>query len=170
MLNNNTRSFKDTRSIYARVCLDKYWDKSTDEDAFVTRLMGHDDEKAQAHYKQFIVDYSAERGAYNNTNNTEFLTPKNTEEEAKAIAKATRKATDSLQAITNAIDTFVNKNPTRTGLANYHKKVIAWVAINPTLPITKSALVHKVGGNRKTIEDYLLITEDALKGYNDLKK
>lgn len=168
---NAKSMFKDTRAIYARVCLDKFWDKKTDEDLFVTKIMGHDSGKAQLHYKNFIIDYSAPVVAYKEalTNNAD----KDIEEPEKTIELASDsaiiKAENELADVTNAIEQFVKSHPTRRGLMNYHQKVMAWAALNPTLKINKSALAHKIGGNRDTRNVYYSAAESLLNSYNSTR-
>lgn len=174
VMNDNDRTFKDSRAIYARICLDKYWDKSTDEDIFVSRLMGHDDNKAQAHYKQFAIDYNAPATTSETaaTTGAQEYTPKSAQlTTLPHDAKELRKVSKELAAARAALEAFVAANPTRKGMLNYHNLVEEWAAANPSKQITFSALVKRdkggIGGNRNSVKDYLTVISDELSVYNN---
>lgn len=167
MLVSRERSFKDARSIYTRVCLDTYWDKKTDEDAFVTRIMGHDNTNAQAHYKQIIVDYNAPATAAAISQESATATSGDQEQGDQADDKAKRKACRDLSGVRKALAAFIAENPTREGLGKYHQKVEAWASLNPSKPITQTALQKQIGGNRQTIKDYLSVLSAPLDAYNE---
>jgi len=166
MLASKERSFKDSRAIYARVCIDTHWNKATDEDAFVTGLLGHDNNNAQAHYKQFIVDYSAPATTKDTQGDTSGQAQDAGEQET-ADDKAKRKAGRDLSGVRKALAAFIAENPTREGLGKYHQKVEAWAALNPSKPITQTALQKQIGGNRQTIKDYLSVLSAPLDAYNE---
>ena len=171
VMNDKERSFKDSRSIYTRVCLDTRWDKTMDEDAFVTRIMGHDNSNSQAHYKQFIVDYNAPAGAHPETPAKPDYTPKSAQlTTLPHDPSQLRKASKELAGAKAVIDAFVEANPKRKGMLNYHGLVTEWAAANPSKPITFSALVKRdkggIGGNHKSVKDYLSIIEAELTVYN----
>ena len=171
VMGNDERTFKDSRAIYARICLDKHWDKSTDEDVFVSRLMGHDDNKAQAHYKQFAIDYNAPATTAPEAQATQEYTPKSAQlTTLPHDAKELRKVSKELAGARAAVEAFVAANPTRKGMLNYHNLVEEWAAANPSKQITFSALVKRdkggIGGNRESVKDYLSVISDELSVYN----
>ncbi len=56
--NNEKRTFKDTRSIYSRICFEKWFTKDKkwkkyDEDMFFYKILGHNNINSQLYYKQF---------------------------------------------------------------------------------------------------------------------
>ena len=172
-MNDSQRSFKDSRAIYARICLDTQWDKSTDEDIFVSRLMGHDDSKAQAHYKQFAIDY--EVTASEAAQDTQDYTPKSAQLTTLPHDEAElRKVSKELAGARAALDAFISENPTRNAMLNYHNLVEEWAAANPSRQITFSALVKRdkggIGGNRNSVKDYLSVLEAELSVYNGNRK
>lgn len=173
MMNDKQRSFKDSRAIYARICIDTHWDKSTDEDAFVTRLLGHDNNSAQAHYKQFIVDYAKPAGAIDAAiSNPVEYTPKSAQiSTVEHDIKEFRKVSKELAGARAALEAFVAANPKRNGMLNYHRLVEEWAAANPSKQITFSALVKRdkggIGGNRTSVKDYLSVIGDELSVYNN---
>jgi hypothetical protein len=171
VMDDNQRSFKDSRAIYARICIDTHWDKTIDEDAFVTRLLGHDNNSAQAHYKQFIVDYSAAAQAATAETAAQDYTPKSAQITAvEHDPKEFRKVAKELSGARAALETFVSANPKRHGMLNYHNLVEEWAAANPSKQITFSALVKRekggIGGNRNSVKDYLTIISAELEAYN----
>ncbi len=55
---NNKRTYKDTRSIYIRICFQKWFKKDKkwkkyDEDMFFYKILGHKNINSHIHYKQF---------------------------------------------------------------------------------------------------------------------
>jgi hypothetical protein len=173
VMGDNERTFKDSRAIYARICLDKHWDKSTDEDIFVSRLMGHDDSKAQAHYKQIAIDYAAAATTEApDAPTAREYTPKSAQlTSVEHDSKELRKVSKELEGARATIDAFVSANPTRHAMLNYHNLVEEWAAANPSRQITFSALVKRnkggIGGNRNSVKDYLAVISDELSVYNN---
>ena len=150
LLQDKERSFKDARAIYTRLCLDLYQAKSgKDEDAFTKSLLGHADYDAQAHYKQFIIDY---------TNSTTRALPDANEPVSEPVApvdaKTIKKKGRELDEVTVAIERYVTETG-RDGLRAYHAKVIEWAARNPDAKLTQTALNKGIGGNRQTVKRYL---------------
>lgn len=172
VMGDNERTFKDSRAIYARICLDKSWDKSTDEDVFVSRLMGHDDNKAQAHYKQFAIDYTAPATTETPATPAPEVTPKSAQlTTLPHDEKELRKVSKELAGARAALEAFVAANPKRRAMLNYHNLVEEWAAANPSKQITFSALVKRdkggIGGNRDSVKDYLTVISDELSVYNN---
>lgn len=150
LLQDKERSFKDARAIYTRLCLDLYQAKSgKDEDAFTKTLLGHADYDAQAHYKQFIIDY---------TNSTQRPLVEANEVASEPVApidaKTIKKKGRELDEVTAAIERYVNDTG-RDGIRAYHAKVIEWAARNPDAKLTQTALNKGIGGNRQTVKRYL---------------
>ena len=120
-----------------------------DEDAFTKSLLGHADYDAQAHYKQFIIDY---------TNSTTRALPDANEPVSEPVApvdaKTIKKKGRELDEVTVAIERYVTETG-RDGLRAYHAKVIEWAARNPDAKLTQTALNKGIGGNRQTVKRYL---------------
>ena len=168
---DDERTFKDTRAIYTRVCIDRLWDKKTDEDVFVVALLGHDGYTSQAHYKQFIVDYKAPA--------TPTAAPEITPKSAQLTTvehdkKELRKVSKELAGARTAVEAFVAANPKRAPMVIYHNLVEEWAAANPSKPITFSGLVKRekggIGGNRNSVKDYLNVISAELEAYNAKRK
>jgi len=201
-------SFKDSRAIYARVCVDRFYEVSQQHQplmklAFIKALLGHGetstedateqaaygaDYDAVVNYDAFVVDYDAPAtqspppvrplNLVKANDVTETKTekkkgspkdPKNHNEthqasDEKPTPQALKQAQLALAKATQAIEQFLAENPHRRatgkrgGLDTYHQQVIAWAAKHPHKPITKTVLIKQIGGNRKGIEDYLMIT------------
>jgi hypothetical protein len=164
---SNERTFKDTRAVYARVCIDTLWDKKTDEDVFVVALLGHDGYTSQQHYKQFAIDYAAPEtqpaGPTFTPKSAQLTTVEHDSKELRKVAK-------ELAGARAALEAFVAANPKRNGMLNYHNLVEEWAAANPSKQITFSALVKRekggIGGNRNSVKDYLSVLEAELNVYN----
>lgn len=153
LLQDDARSFKDSRAIYTRLCLDLYQAKSgKDEDAFTKALLGHADYDAQAHYKQFIIDYTNSTTTVQQS--TESTETESAIEIAQPDAKTLKKKARELDEVSAAVERYVSETG-RSGIKAYHKKVIEWVARNPDAKITQTALNKGIGGNRQTVKRYL---------------
>jgi hypothetical protein len=153
--NDNTRTFKDSRGIYTRICLDRFfgndekWNNS-DEDEFLKSLLGHSDYKDQRNYKQFKIDYNAKIEAPKVK--IEQITPKD------------------LIAPLNDIDGEIQDTDRKPMIA-LHERVKAWTANNPTWKLSQTVMskpkgVGKIGGSRPLIKAYLVIAEQAIEAYN----
>ena len=171
VMGDGERTFKDSRGIYSRACLDKFWNKSMDEDAFVTGLLGHDNSNSQAHYKQFIIDYKAPLA----TPATPAITPKSAQlTTVEHDKKELRKISKELAGARVAVEAFVAANPKRAPMVAYHGLVEQWASANPSKQITFSALAKRekggIGGNRDSVKDYLNVISAELEAYNAKRK
>jgi len=175
VMGDGERTFKDSRSIYSRICIDTRWDKSTDEDAFVTGLLGHDNSNSQAHYKQFIIDYTAPATTETAATPAPEFTPKSAQlTTLPHDEKELRKVSKELAGARAALEAFVAANPKRRAMLNYHNLVEEWAAANPSKQITFSGLVKRdkggIGGNRDSVKDYLSVISAELEAYNAKRK
>lgn len=133
-------SFKDSRAIYAAVCLNEYHAKDApqlDDNAYVSSLMGHDAGNAHVHYRQFRIDYTAPAETFNAVERVE---PAET---------------------FNAVETFderVKALQLPPKLLAIHNRTVEWMRHMPDKPLTQTALdKHAKAGNRALICDYLQI-------------
>lgn len=176
LLDDQRRAFKDSRSIYTRVCLDKFHAESeladADEDVFAKALLGHgaistagtssadkygSDYTAALSYRQFNVVYGEKP-----EQEQEPVEAPTVEQEQEPVA-ATQEQIDAMQSelapLEAAIDAGVSAGTVGAGIARYHQKVVVWRANNPDKAITVTALAKKdkggIGGNRATVKQYV---------------
>lgn len=174
LMKDDQRMFKDSRAIYTRICIDQFWKtdeqwKDADEDVFAKHLLGHGDYAAQAHYKQFKIDYTAPASTeQGDTQDTEHdRTGGDSADGQQQTAKKKDKEPRDIAALTKTVEQFVNDNPTRDGLLTYHHKAVEWMLTNPDKKLSQTALQKQVGGNRQTIKDYLGVIAGELETYNE---
>ncbi|MCK5896699.1 MAG: hypothetical protein KAG20_07830 [Cocleimonas sp.] len=152
---DSKRVYKDSRAIYTRICLDKFfandkeW-KTKDEDEFLKSLLGHSDYKDQRNYKQFKIDYSELK--------EEVVSEDRLEQIASNIS------------ILDELDEKVFKSNKRAMVA-LHERVKAWAVNNPEWSLSQTVMtkpkgVGKIGGSRKLIKEYLIIAQGAIDKYN----
>jgi len=141
--NDKERVFKDVRSIYARICyeiwfdLDPRWEKS-DEDVFFAELLGHENEKAQKHYKSFKV-----RGLDKNF---------------KPTASGRECRLDKLKKLDGEMPALANGD----AAVSIHQQIKALIEKDPDLKITQSLIIKTTGAYRATIQRYMELCADAL--------
>lgn len=134
--------FKDTRAIYAAICFklffetDKRWAK-VDQDMFFQTLLGHSDDKAQAHYKQFKIKRAGEKWESLDTDIKDRLT------ELEAF--------NDNELITSSI-----------ALKKMHENVKQLITQDPDINVTQRTIKANFGGNYATIRKYVGIVEEAL--------
>ena len=149
--------FKDSRAIYASICL-KQWHESDapqlDDNAFVSSLMGHDGGTAHLNYRQFRIIEADPVVADPVVADPVVADP--------VVADPTaNKALDNLNAAFAAIE-----NPKKS-LVRCHEKVMDWAAINPNKELTQTSLdKHAKAGNRELIKGYLALLTNAIATYN----
>ena len=170
MMKDSGRIFKDSRAIYTRICLDKFWKTdprwlTSDEDVFVKHLLGHGSYNSQANYKNFMIDYSVQAEA-DTQDAAQISTGSDNTEEQQKTAKATAKETREIAVFTKAVGAFVQANPSRKGLLAYHQKAVNWMMENPDKKLSQTALQKQVGGNRDTIKIYMDVIGGDLETYN----
>ncbi len=143
--NDKKRSYKDSRSIYARITFkkwfnnDKKW-KYKDEDIFFSKILGHDNINSQMYYKQFKL--------YNFCNNWKPKKNKNN------IFK-------KLKLLDNKLNNII-KRKTAYRIHEITKKILKK---KPNKKIT-SYLLRKYGFNTKLIKRYI----DYISKYINYKK
>ncbi len=145
--------FKDSRAIYASICLKRYHEDSPqlDDNAFVTALMGHEGGTAHLNYRQFRVA----------ANPVEPVAIEPVAVESVAVEPVITAAIEALIVAFNAID---NK---RKALTRCHEKVVSWAATNHEKEITQTSLDKQAkAGNRELIREYLFVMADAVSQYN----
>lgn len=190
-LSDRDRTFKDSRAIYTRYCLEYIRDKNSrnDEDHYVKNLLGHTSYAEQAHYKQFIianeaVDMEGRESLYREELRKQKQAryeraKKRSEANAKEAAKAATTRTEKkakadiskmIEAMGAKVDGFIVANPSRKRMRGLHDKIANWVINNPNRQITLTALQKKerggIGGNRKALHDYLELVDSIIKDYN----
>jgi len=151
---DKARTFKDSRGIYTRICLDKFFSKddkwySADEDEFLKSLLGHSDYKDQRNYKQFKIDYNAP------------VEQKNVRSEAIVSNQASL-----LDEINDTI-----RATKRKPMIALHERVKAWAKNNPTWKLSQTVIVKpkgvgKIGGSRPLVKAYIELAKDAIAKYN----
>lgn len=176
LLNDNDRIFKDSRTIYSRVCIDTFYQtdskwKGADEDVFLKHLLGHgdvstagasDEEKTgrgfggTMNYKQFKIDYTAPASTeQGDTQDTEHdRTGGDSADGQRPTTKKKGSEPREIAEITKAMKQFIDANPEReretqagsVGLLTLHEKVAVWMQENPTRKVTLSALYKKDKG------------------------
>lgn len=165
LMADENRMFKDTRSIYARACLDLFWQaERTDETLFLTGLLGHgDDSTAQVHYKQIILNYDNERPL-------PVVAKPAKPEKPKPRVKRTvaERAGEILNAMRPVVESYAIANKKRQEWGRYFDKLSAWAAANPALPINQTNLQRKIGGKRETIKEYMQMLANDIAAYNSV--
>ncbi len=169
---NADRTFKDTRAIYASICVDTmkpkdsyYHEKQTDE-VFLSDLLGHNSIKEQLHYKQFVIDYEAGVSAK--------VSPMK-----KFDAVYEGDAPTPFDTLDVAIDNMEIHKRSRTALLRLNEKVKAYAIANPSTRITKTLVLKKIGCSKNVADNYLGakdkqgkvkltgIAEAVIQAYND---
>ncbi|MGL4185147.1 MAG: protelomerase family protein [Thiotrichaceae bacterium] len=139
---NNTGtqvSFKDSRAIYAAVCLREYHDidaPTLDDNAYVTSLMGHEAGNAHVHYRQFKIDYAP------------------AEPDAPRLTDAPAEPIDAVEKF----DASVKELNLPPKLAAIHERTVEWMRHVTHKALTPTTLEKAAkAGNRALIWDYLQI-------------
>lgn len=159
-MDDDNEVFKNTRGIYARYCSDTFrgntelWE-GMNEDVFLQAILGHESTNEIKHYRQ--IELSHEQGA-----DWVKVKEESDEEEQdstpKEEAKQNWRATHPIKQLNEKIDAL-NDEPIMVKVGSmerpvkvekirhfHNKKLMFWVAQNPTLKITQSA-VEKNKGN-----------------------
>ncbi len=103
---NNKRTYKDTRSIYSRICFQKWFKKDKkwkkyDEDMFFYKILGHKTINSQIHYKQFKLKNFNKKWKPKLNNNKRYKKLLNLDKDIKKIIK--RKNALKIHEITKKI-------------------------------------------------------------------
>lgn len=153
-------SAKHGRALYAKVCVELFrhhdprW-KGYMEDAMVSELLGHDDERAQQYYRDWHI-----KNAGNDYLAIEYPQRGPIIEELEKLNEVMREADGN------------KKKPDGTPIVgareNLHEKVKAVLKEAPETEITNRFIRNNLGGSPHTIRDYLLLAEPALQNEFDL--
>lgn len=189
LIKDDAEVFKNTRGIYARYCSDfirpqsKQW-QSFNEDQFLKAILGHESVNEVKHYRQVALSFEPENDWLKipeDIKATKDATP-------KEPAKKNWKAYSPIKALRDKLDTLEGKPVLVKGRKVSAKSVIDfhdtklrfWVAENPKLKITQSAIEKNKGNtlesgtgsvnvrvNRVTFQAWLqIVGEDAVNAYN----
>ena len=156
MYNNTstTVTFKDSRAIYAAICLQEWHEKDApqlDDNAFVSQLMGHEGGTAHLNYRQFRI----------NRELPSFLAVNN---EVGGVDCESPTPTKNLELLNEAFESLTE---TRAALIRCHEKVMQWSALNTTKKLTQTSIEKEAkGGNRAVVKDYMTALKDAIEAYN----
>ncbi len=147
-------TFKDSRAIYAAICLQDWHEKDApqlDDNAFVSQLMGHEGGTAHLNYRQFRI--KRDLPAFLLVVNTDTVGAKTESEENQNTADLDR-----------AFNTLVD---VRDSIKRCHEKVMAWANTNPTKKLTQTSIEKDAkGGNRSVVKDYITALSKAIETYN----
>lgn len=151
---NTTVTFKDSRAIYAAICLQDWHEKDApqlDDNAFVSQLMGHEGGTAHLNYRQFRIKRDLPA----------FLLAVNTDVAGAQLEAANGENTADLDAAFSAL------SDVRDSIKRCHEKVIAWSNANPTKKLTQTSIEKDAkGGNRAVVKDYITALNKPLETYN----
>lgn len=151
---STTVTFKDSRAIYAAICLQDWHEKDApqlDDNAFVSQLMGHEGGTAHLNYRQFRIKRDLPA----------FLLAVNTDVAGAQLEAANGENTADLE------DAFSSLPDVRDSLKRCHEKVIAWAKANPTKKLSQTSIEKDAkGGNRSVVKDYIAALNKALESYN----
>jgi hypothetical protein len=193
LMDDSNEVFKNTRGIYARHTSDTIRQSSPDweglnEDEFLKAILGHESTDEVKHYRQVEL---------RNEPNSDWLKePEPEEEKAQEPeaeqAKQNWRATSPVKKMREAISEFKDDHVMIGGrkvsiksVTEFHdEKLRFWVAENPTLKITQSAIEKNKGNtlksgtgsvdvrvNRGTFKAWVsIVGADALEAYNESKE
>ena len=147
-------TFKDSRAIYAAICLQDWHEKDApqlDDNAFVSQLMGHEGGTAHLNYRQFRIKRDLPA----------FLLAVNTNIAGTQLEAADGENTADLEDAFNALPDV------RESLKRCHEKVLAWAKANPTKKLSQTSIEKDAkGGNRSVVKDYITALSKAIETYN----
>ena len=151
---STTVTFKDSRAIYAAICLQEWHEKDApqlDDNAFVSQLMGHEGGTAHLNYRQFRIKRDLPA----------FLLAVNTDVAGAQLEAANGENTADLDAAFSAL------SDVRDSIKRCHEKVMQWAALNPANKLTQTSIEKEAkGGNRAVVKDYMAALKDAIESYN----
>lgn len=151
---STTVTFKDSRAIYAAICLQEWHEKDApqlDDNAFVSQLMGHEGGTAHLNYRQFRI----------NRELPSFLAVNN------EVGGVDGEAPTPTKNLNNLNEAFEALTETRPALTRCHEKVMQWAALNPANKLTQTSVEKEAkGGNRAVVKDYMAALKDAIESYN----
>lgn len=175
--------YKDSRAIYTRVCLDKYFVKGADsyykektEIVFLQDLLGHSNKKDQQNYLQFIIDYDLPR-----TPKAERLPPQKIKAGNNLPATENKNA-ELFEVLYDKIKNMDELHSrTRNSLLDLNENVIAYAVAYPDQHINKTNIRKKIGcsanvanlyaGNKKRNGEVMVgLAESVITEYNKTVK
>lgn len=193
LMDDSNEVFKNTRGIYARHTSDTIRQSSPDweglnEDEFLKAILGHESTDEVKHYRQVELK--------NEPNSDWLKEPEPEEEKAQEPeaeqAKQNWRATSPVKKMREAISKFKDdhvmiggrKVSIKSVIEFHDEKLRFWVAENPTLKITQSAIEKNKGNtlksgtgsvdvrvNRGTFKAWVsIVGADALEAYNESKE
>ena len=191
LMNDPSEVFKNTRGIYARYCSDtirphaEQWARFN-EDQFLKAILGHESVDEVKHYRQVSLAYEEQADWLKVPEETEKKAdaePMNQEPvkknwKAYSPIKALREKLDALDA--NGVVIGGRKVSSKSIIDFHDSKLRFWVAENPKLKITQSAIEKNKGNtlesgtgsvnvrvNRLTFQAWLkTVGADAVEAYN----
>lgn len=191
LMNDPSEVFKNTRGIYARYCSDtirphsEQWARFN-EDQFLKAILGHESVDEVKHYRQVSLAYEEQADWLKVPEETEKKadsTPVDQEPvkknwKAYSPIKALREKLDALDA--NGVVIGGRKVSSKSIIDFHDSKLRFWVAENPKLKITQSAIEKNKGNtlesgtgsvnvrvNRLTFQAWLkTVGADAVEAYN----
>ena len=147
-------TFKDSRAIYAAICLQDWHEKDApalDDNAFVSQLMGHEGGTAHLNYRQFRIKRDLPA----------FLHIANTDVAGNQLEADSGENTADLDAAFSAL------SDVRDSLKRCHEKVVAWAKANPTKKLSQTSIEKDAkGGNRAVVKDYIAALNKTIESYN----
>ncbi len=191
LMNDSSEVFKNTRGIYARYCSDTIRPNSEkwarfNEDQFLKAILGHESVDEVKHYRQVSLAYEEQADWLKVPEETEKKAdsePVNQEPvkknwKAYSPIKALREKLDALDG--NGVVIGGRKVSARSIIEFHDTKLRFWVAENPKLKITQSAIEKNKGHtlesgtgsvnvrvNRTTFQAWLAtVGADAVAQYN----
>jgi hypothetical protein len=194
LIGDDAEVFKNTRGIYARYCADhilpsaQQWE-GFNEDQFLKAILGHESVDEVKHYRQVDLAYEDQE--------TWLKVPEkqlgndNTPQQPQEQAKKNWRAYSPIKALREKLDQvqekFIEVNGRKvylTSLIEFHDtKLRFWIAENPHLKITQSAIEKNKGNtlesgtgsvnvrvNRLTFQAWMKVVGlDAINAYNEGK-
>lgn len=192
LMDDSNEVFKNTRGIYARHTSDTVRQSSPDweglnEDEFLKAILGHESTDEVKHYRQVELKSESAKSWLKIAEPTEEK-----EQEQGEQAKQNWRATSPIKKMREAISDFQEdhvmvgaRKVSMKSVTEFHdEKLRFWVAENPTLKITQSAIEKNKGNtlksgtgsvdvrvNRGTFKAWVsIVGADALEAYNESKE
>jgi len=191
LMDDPSEQFKNTRGIYARYCSDvvrvqsEQW-KGYNEDEFLKAILGHESTDEVKHYRQVSLAFEAESEWLKDV--VEAQGDAEAESKPQTKAKQNWRATSPIKALRDALDAYqgewIELGSRRVNIEtvkDFHdKKLRFWVAENPSMKITQSAIEKNKGNtassgtgtvdvrvNRNTFQAWLkVVGDEAIEAFN----
>jgi hypothetical protein len=193
LMDDNNEVFKNTRGIYARHTSDTIRKNSANweglnEDEFLKAILGHESTDEVKHYRQVELKNEPNSEWLKEPEPTEEKTEEPEAEQVKQNWRATSPVKKMREAISDYSDDHVMvgaRKVSMKSITEFHdEKLRFWVAENPTLKITQSAIEKNKGNtlksgtgsvdvrvNRGTFKAWVsIVGSEALEAYNESKE